>query len=52
MAQIFMESHNLFKEMSEYKAKTRPIEICSDARTKCLIPILEEAYSYGYDDKP
>ena len=52
MAKIFMESANLFSDMSEYKSNTSPNDICSDERTKCLLPILEEAYSYGYSDTP
>ena len=52
MSEIFLESENLFSDMSEYKLQASPQEICSDERIKCFLPILEEAYSYSYDETP
>jgi hypothetical protein len=38
--------------MSNYKLITEPSEICRDPRAKVLLPLFEEAYSYGYDERP
>jgi hypothetical protein len=39
--------------MREYKLKTSAKDLCSEnERTKCLIPLCQEAYSYGFSDTP
>ena len=47
-----MESDNVFAAMKSYKVGTSPEKVCSESVLECLRPILSEAYSYGYDEKP
>ena len=38
--------------IKSYKLKTSAKEFCKSEKSKILIPLLEEAYSYSYDEKP
>jgi hypothetical protein len=38
--------------MAKFKLKATPEEICNDDRSKCLLPVLKEAYSLAYEEEP
>ena len=54
MKRVFVEAgeQESFQVMGDYKLQKTPAQICSDEEAQYLIPLLEEAYSYGYTDEP
>ena len=41
-----------FEEIKLRKSERNPSELFTSQKSKMLIPILEEAYCLGYDEKP
>lgn len=50
--EYIMEQDDVFSGMGDYKLSASPEDVCSEDICKCLIPLLAEAYSYDFEEKP